>query len=189
MNLFTMRTGRRVKNRIKDNRGISLVELIVVIAIMGVMVGVTSLGLSFMFTRDANYVAVRIDDALTEARMLSMSRDGTFTYVLHYDNANPTTGFVRIDVTDAGGVTSEYKKILLDKSVTITVTGTGVPDTGDVAIIFNKGNGSVRQVGTPGGTMTDASGMYKIEVQSTRNTSKKKDVTLIATTGRHYTDK
>ncbi len=188
MNLFITRTGRRVKNRIKDNRGISLVELIAVISIMAVMVGVISLGVGFMFTRDANYVAVRIDDALTEARMLSMSRDGTFTYVLHYDNANPTTGYVRIDVTNAGG-THEYKKIMLEKSVNITVTGTGVPASGDVAIIFNKGNGSVRQVGTPGGTMTAASGMYKIEVQSTRNTSKTKEVTLIATTGRHYTDK
>ena len=79
MNLFTMRTGKRVKNRISDNRGISLLELIAVISIMVIITGVTSLSLAFMFTRDANYAAVRIDDALAEARMLSVSQTGTWT--------------------------------------------------------------------------------------------------------------
>ena len=183
-----MRTGRRVKNRITDNRGISLLEIIAVISIMVIVTGVTSLGVSFMFTRDADYAATRIDDELTEARMLSMSKDGDFTYVLHYDNTAPTTGYVRIDVTDAGGTTTEYKKVLLNKSVSIVVTGADVPASGDVAFAFSKRNGSLKEVGIPGGTMKKASGTYNIEVTATKNSSKKKDVTIIATTGRHYTD-
>ena len=70
MILFIMRTGRRAKkSSISDNSGISLVELIIVISIMVIMTGVMSLGLSIMFSRDTNYVAVRVDDALTETRM------------------------------------------------------------------------------------------------------------------------
>ncbi len=189
MSLFTMKTGRRVKNRIPDNRGISLLELIAVISIMVVITGVASMSLAFMFTRDANYVAVRIDDELAEARMLSTSKNGEFTYVLHFDNTAPTTGYIRIDQTITPGSPTEYKKVMLNKSVTINVTGADVPTSGDVAFVFSKRNGSLSKVGTPGGTMKKASGIYTIEVTSTRNTSKKKDVTIISTTGRHYTEK
>ncbi len=178
-----MRTGRRVKNRIKDNRGISLVELIVVIAILGVMVGVTSLSVAFMYTRDANYVAVRIDDALTEARMLSMSREGEFSYVLHIDSdSDKSTVTINNKVA---GVESEYKKILLDKRVTIAVTGAGIAAGAgdDVTIVFSKTNGSVKTINGAA-----ASGAYTIKVTSERNTSKYRDVTLISATGRHYTE-
>ena len=179
-----MRTGRRVKNKITDNRGISLVELIVVISIMVVMVGITAFGVSFMFTRDTNYVAVRIDDALTEARMLSMSREGKFTCVLHIDS-DPKKCTVTIN-NDVAGVVSEYKKVLLDKSVTIEVTGTGVAagPGDDVTIEFDKSNGSVKNING-----SAPSGVYTIRVTSTKNAAKVKDVTLVSTTGRHYTEK
>ena len=201
-----MRIGRRVSNRIGDN-GYSLIELIVVISIMAVMVGIMSFGISMMFTRDANYVAVRIDDELTEARTLAMSRDGVFTYVLHMDNdpsGDQKGGFIRIDQTitviGEGGTetttTTEYKKVLLDKGVTISVTGTGVPSSGDIGIRFSKSKGNVQEIGSvtaePDGVYSkesDASGVYTITVTSKKNSSKIKTVTLNSITGRHYTEK
>lgn len=171
------------KEKETHNKGYSLVELIVVIAIMAVMVGVMSLGLGMMFTRDANYVAVRIDDMLTEARTASMSREGEFTYVLHIDS-DPKKHYVEIDKT---GETDPYKKVLLDKSVNITVKDNAGNDlSGDIKIAFDKANGSVKSVN---GSSPVSGTVYTINVESTKNSSKTKDVTLVATTGRHYTEK
>ncbi len=195
-----MSNEREAQNRI-DNRGISLVELIVVITIMAVMTGITALGVGIMFTKDASYVAVRIDDELTEARMLSMSRSGAFTYVLHYDNGDPASGYIQIlegDATRANN--TEFKKVAFDKSVKITVTGEGVsstsPASGNISIVFNKAQGNVQEIGSVGPAPTyaytkiaDAKEVYTIKVESTKNSAKTSTVTLISTTGRHYAEK
>ena len=178
-----MRTGRRVKNRISDDRGISLVELIVVISIMAVMTGVVSLSVSMMFSRDASYVAVRLDDALTEARTLSMSRDGQFTFTLHTDGLDPTGSYVQIMRSVGGAAPSEYKKILLDKSVTIAVAGDSTPVSGDISIEFDKSKGCIKKINS---SESDIKGVYTFTVTSTRGSSKTKVVNLISTTGRHY---
>lgn len=195
-----MKTDRRRRNIIRDDQGISLVELIVVIGIMAVMVGVASLGIGMMFSRDANYVAVRIDDALSEARTLSMSKEGTFTCVIHIDptdsgnNAKHTVQIYQTIGPDKDHATTTlYKEVALNKSTGIAVTG----DT--VSFVFNKSKGNVTRVGGAPSSESDvtntvfdgtaASGVYEITVTSTRNSSNVRKVTLVATTGRHYTDK
>ena len=211
MILCTMRTGRRVngKTRISDNRGMTLVELVVVMAILIIMVGISSLGISILFNREADYVASRLDDGLTEARMLSMSKNGEFTYELHINNSKPTTSYVSIVWKKSESEAPEiYKKIPLDKSVTITVTGEDAApgadpveepgedpvedseetpseetDTSVFKIKFDKAKGCVDEVNGS----EDISGVYRIRATSTRNTSKYTDVILITTTGRHHT--
>lgn len=182
-----MRIIGRAKNRI-GNKGYSLVELIVVIAIMAIMVGVTSLGIGMMFTRDANYVAVRIDDELTEARTLAMSRAGTFTYVLHADNSGSShkDGYIEIVGKDSDENELYNKKVLLDKSVTIATDGVSFDGSDNIVIEFDKAKGSVKSIN---GTSPAPGAVYKFTVTSTKNSSKTKDVTLVATTGRHYTEK
>ena len=177
-----MKRTKSTRNRI-GNKGYSLVELIVVIAIMAVMVGVMSLGLGMMFTRDANYVAVRIDDMLTEARTASMSRAGTFTYSFHIDGSSPSNSYVKIDQTTDTG-TTEYKRIPLDKSVTVKVNGS---DANDFSVVFDKAKGNVKTVVIDGTAKSEL--VYEIDVTSKKNTSKTKTVTLVTTTGRHYTEK
>ncbi len=181
-----MRTGRRVKNRITDDRGISLVELIIVISIMAIMTGILSLGISLMFSRDANYAAVRIDDALTETRTLAMSKSGDFTCSIHIDNINPKAAYPNgsyVQIMQGG---SEYKRILLDKNVTIEVDGDGTEVTDNPLVFeFSKSKGSLSTVN---GSET-ISDVYTITVTSTKGPAKTKDVTLISTTGRHYTEK
>ncbi len=180
-----MRTGKKAR-KTEDNRGMSLVELIVVISIMAVMTGILSLGIGMMFSRDADYVAVRIDDTLTEARMCSMSRDGVFTFELHIDGADTKGSYVRIMQSIAGGTPTEYKKVLLDKNVNIKVLGDGT-DLGvaDVKVEFDKSKGNVKKVN---GSLT-IKDVYTFKVTSEKNSSKVKDVTLISTTGRHFIEK
>lgn len=160
----------------------SLVELIVVISIMAVMTGILSLGIGMMFSRDASYVAVRIDDMLSEARTVSMSKAGTFTCSIHIDGTDPKNSYAKI--TDESG--NVYKEVILDKSVTVVVKKDGTAVTGDFAVEFDKAKGSVKKVN---GSDSDIGKVYTIDVTSTKNTSKTKTVTLVSTTGRHYTDK
>ena len=182
-----MRTGTRV-NKKTDNRGISLVELVVVISIMVVMIGIISLSLSIMFTRDANYVASRIDDELSEARMYSMSRAGAYTYVLHIEDPKSSTVTLREGATD-------HKVVDLNKSVSITVDGEVINASGveepvsggdgdEVTIEFDKAKGCVSKVNGK-----KATGVYTITVTSEKNSSKVETVELIAATGRHYIKK
>lgn len=157
----------------KNNKGYTLVEAIVVMGIMTILVGIMSVGISLMFSRDAQSVAVMIDDQLTETRMLSMTKSGEFAMTVHQDA--PRGNYILITLDGA-----EYRKILLDKrDVEIDFSGGN-----DSAIIFNKANGAVKTVGG-----SDASGIYTFKVKGQRGAQKEQIVTLVSTTGRHFTDK
>ncbi len=197
MILCTMRTGKKVNSKVTDNRGVSLVELIVVVAIMAIIVGISSYGLGLMFTRDANYVAVRIDDQLGETRTLSMSKGGVYICELHIDDSDPYTEseitiYSTTDKTLPKSSWTREKKAALDKNVSINVSDGGSlsASSGDILFIFDKAKGSVEFVSVEPGTWVSGAGKaYSITVTSRRNTSKVKTVTLVGNTGRHYTDK
>lgn len=193
-------------NRKLNNEGFSLVELLVVIAIMGVLLGVSSLGISMMFSRDAEAMTRKIDDELSEARMMSMSKPGTYFCILHIDS-DPKKHYVEImckkknSSVPGGYETTSARKVNLDKSVKLDIFQNGAQQTttgnaSDNVIIFDKSNGSVKSlvIGAtlstfdPDSPGSSASGIYKISVESTKNT-KTNAVNLVATTGRHYTDK
>lgn len=163
-----------------ENAGYSLIELIVVISIMAVMVGLASVGISLMFSKDAEYAAKVIDDELSETRMLSMSRDGTFVMYLDIDNNS-------IEIKRIIGATTEsYKTIDINRSATYVVAYGGTSkSSGTVSFEFDKANGSVKKVGGAGFT----SGVCTITSTSTKLSSKQATVDLIAATGRHYVRK
>ncbi len=164
-----------------NDDGYSLVELIVVIAILAIMTGVVSLGISLMFSRDAESVAKTIDDELSEARMLAMSREGKFEMIIHIDKSNPSANTVVIKKDGA-----EYKTVSMKKNASIKISGGGISsakDNGDVKIEFDKGNGSAKIEGEI------TSEVCLIEATATRLSSKKSTVTLVPTTGRHYIGK
>ena len=163
----------------KDDRGISLVELIVVISIMAVMIGFLSWGVSLMFSKDAEYVAKVIDDELSETRMLSMSKAGDFQMILHIDNRDVGDSSIEIQKDS-----SEYKTVPIKKKSVIKVRygGNTIPSDDstpvDVTVVFDKGNGSVKAPMT-----TD---ICTITVTSKKLTSQTVMVDLAAASGRHY---
>ena len=109
---------------------------------------------------------------------------GNDTYTMKCYKENTAVKFYLVDKT---GETDPYKKVLLDKSVNITVKDNAGNDlSGDIKIAFDKANGSVKSVN---GSSPVSGTVYTINVESTKNSSKTKDVTLVATTGRHYTEK
>ena len=53
----------------QNNSGYTLVELIVVIAMMSILAGGMSLGVNLLFSKDASRCATRLNDALYEAKL------------------------------------------------------------------------------------------------------------------------
>ena len=165
----------------KDNSGMSLLELIAVISIMTIIVGVSSLSIGLIFSRDAERSAVIIDDELTEARMLSMSKSGIITMCIN-TNTDPTLN--TIDIKQGGTI---YKTVRIDKSVLISMAGSATSSPGSVIIIeFDKSNGSVKSIN---GSPAVDNGLYEIQSQSQRGSSRTATVTLVANTGKHYIQK
>ncbi len=58
----------------RNNKGYTLVELIVIFAILAVMIGVTSLSLSYLFGTQARECAQKVSTLLSETKTGSMSR-------------------------------------------------------------------------------------------------------------------
>jgi len=167
--------------RAGNEKGYTLVELITVMAIMMVMVGLLALGTSVMFSKDAEYVAKTIDDELSEVRMLSMSKSGTFELVLHIDPSKPEENSIIIRQEGA-----DIKTVNLKRNANLLIEyGTETADSGDIAFEFDKGNGSVKRIGGD----DFSSGVCSITATSTRLTTKTAVVDLVAATGRHYVRK
>ncbi len=75
--------------RKKDNRGMSLVELIIVIAIMGVMIGMVGYGLALVSKKPVDECAKKIEMVLNQNRTNAMGN--TEAYVGFYLKDNKVT--------------------------------------------------------------------------------------------------
>ncbi len=195
------------KNRL--NRGYTLVELIVVISIMAIMIGLLSLGISLMFSRDAERVARTIDDQIAEVRTAAMSKPGSFSIIIHTTESG-IGNYIEIEKTEfdlvkptlaPGGVTPTptptpmptLMPVSIDKNAYITFGKQGaLPATavdGTITISFDKANGSVNKITAADGTVYENSSLdsvFEIKCVAVRNTTKSASVLLMPVTGRHY---
>ena len=184
---------------LKNNKGYSLVELIVVISIMTILTGVLSLGISLMFSRDAESAAKIIADSMTKARTYSMSKPGNYTMIIHQcasgSNNSSDTDYnyieIKNDIADAtDGAYSEI--VTFDTRAQICApsgSDYATPSDGDeIVIIFNKTNGSVKSINDGvgyNGSDISSSQIYTVKCIATRNTAKTSIVKLMTVTGRN----
>ena len=167
----------------KNNKGYTLVELVAVIAIMVVMTGVLTLSVSIIYNEDAKRAASLIDDELTEARMLSMSKSGAIALIVDTDT-DPSKNKLTI-MRDS----SVYKEVSIDKNVLISskLNGSSYTSPGtDIKIEFDKSTGSVAKVNDANAV---ANGIYEITAVVQKGTKPQSRVSLIVNTGRHYIEK
>ncbi len=183
-----------------DDRGLSLVELIVVISIMVVLLGLVSVGVSMLFSRDAERSATLIDDALSETRLSAMSKKGTFIVRIHTEDehsGDPSKNYIEIEKTSlplakpgeaVPAVTTDTTRIDIDKSVYITFGKKGALPTestdDDLEVTFDKADGHVTQISNSAGNFS-LDDVFEIKC-TMRNKSKSKSVLLMPVTGRHY---
>lgn len=69
----------------KNNKGVSLVELIIVIAIMSIMIGAGALGIRAVSTKPAKQGAYNIKMAIQNGRIIALSKE-TFSLEIKYDS-------------------------------------------------------------------------------------------------------
>lgn len=188
MTICIMKTGKKVPdNKIKyADLGYTLVELMVVIAIIAVVLSATTLSVNLLFSKDAAQVSSKIDDELTEARMLSMSKNEPYEMVFCIDNASSGHNH-KILIVKNGNISSPEKVIELSSHVKIcvkkgTTTIVDESDTTDLNLKFDKSNGSVTEIN---GGVPDSAEIYTFDVKAERGTQKESTVRLIPMTGRH----
>ena len=171
-----------------NNKGFSLIELIVIIAIMGVLVGGASLGISLVFSKDAMKCATRLNDSIYEARANSMYKAGKFELIIDKSEDAYVATISQTDVTPVSsetvyldGVDSAKKTKISAKFVTEAepaVTEMRLP----VTVTFDKSKGNVYSVADADRAYDDGIIVFDITPRRGNRTAK---VQLVTTTGKH----
>ena len=171
-----------------NNKGFSLIELIVIIAIMGVLVGGASLGIGLVFSKDAMKCATRLNDSIYDARANSMYKAGKFELSIDNSGSVNTATISQTDLTPAtsdtvylDGVDSGMKT-----EIKATFVTEAVPEETDLRLplnlTFDKAKGNVYFDVDADGTYDDGIIVFDITPLRGNRTAK---VQLVTTTGKH----
>ena len=173
-----------------NNKGFSLIELIVIIAIMGVLVGGASLGIGLVFSKDAMKCATRLNDSIYDARANSMYKAGKFELSIDNSGSANVATVSQTDLTPVtsdtvylDGVDSGKKTTISARFVTVTEA---VPEETDLRLplnlTFDKAKGNVYFDVDADGTYDDGIIVFDITPLRGNRTAK---VQLVTTTGKH----
>ena len=171
-----------------NNKGFSLIELIVIIAIMGVLVGGASLGIGLVFSKDAMKCATRLNDSIYDARANSMYKAGKFELSISNTGSANTATISQTDLTPVtsdtvylDGEDSSKKTTISAKFVTEAVPA-GTALSFPVNLTFDKAKGNVYFDVGANGTYDDGIIVFAITTLRGNRTAK---VQLVTTTGKH----
>lgn len=176
-------------SRKEYNNGFSLIELIVIIAIMGVLVGGASLGISLVFSKDAMKCATRLNDSIYEARSCSMYKTGK--YELTIDDNSGAANVAIISQTDVTPVISDTvyldgedsgNKTTISAKFVTEAEPAGTAISLPVTVTFDKAKGNVYYDADGDGAYDDGIIVFDITPLRGNRTAK---VQLVTTTGKH----
>ena len=170
----------RFKEAFQDKKGVTLIELLAVVAILSVAVGGAAIGISLAGSRNAEQCAREINDGLENARMLSLSRTGYYEFTI-----NCSARTMVLHNRPPGTDTDSSRN--LKRRVNITL----VSDTEDLSsavrmtVMFDKSTGKVKSMTVDGSAYTgDVIRIHTANEDGTRQA----DVVLIKNTGKHYVE-
>lgn len=126
-----MRKGKKKLNQ----AGMSLVELVVVILIIGILSAGSGIGIAFFNRMNATSAAEKLASALERARLLTISADRTVELILDKED----TEYYAI-VKEAGVETDRVK--IGNTALDIKVEGIELTDTLEFTFSYNKSNGA-----------------------------------------------
>ena len=167
----------------KSQRGMSLVEIIIVIAIAGILTGASVMMFGHIRYANTQKVVETVDTALSQLRASTMSREGRqYLYIYRLSDGCYMKLLADGTVTEVGqsGVLDEDGTKLCGRGTEI-LRGDGTAVEGDEFIrvvytksgLFGTGAGSVPGINTDS-IVIRGSGTYTIH--------------LVSETGRHYID-
>lgn len=161
----------------KNDRGFTLVEIIVVVVIMGVLVGIISLSISSVFSSRARRCAAEIDAYISMCKVNCMSRAGDIRIILDVDTNGSIRGryYEDTDLVDTA--------IFSDSNVTAIFTTGGIDTdlsiTDTLTLSFDRSTGAFKPQSIVGGTSIYCT---SISVSS----GKTYIITLVPSTGNHF---
>ena len=145
----------------RNNRGFSLVELIVVVAILGACVGLITASISTVSSSQARKCAASLDAALSRCRVAAMSRAGTVSMTVSVDG----DGVVTVKQLEKNGETvTETASDAVGSSrcaVSYQVKGEAAATALDAAgftLSFDRDTGAFDFTGTPITSITVSGG-------------------------------
>lgn len=155
------------------NAGFSLVEIIVVLAIMAVLVGMSATGISLLFSRDAEKCALEIESGLEKLRTYTMSKKGNW----HMEIKKESSDYIMTIYRDEGSGAAPYEQVNLGSKVNLNPAG--------IKIEYSRVTGGVAKVDTTGTGWSAPGSTVLIRVDSVHN-GRSKTVSIVTLTGRHF---
>ena len=137
--------------RKQDNRGMSLVEIIIVVAIMSIFIGTVGYGLSMISGKPAEECGQKLLSALQHTRTITMGKkDTTITIFMDAEERIAVKEVaVKLLENDGNTTTEERESVVGAKGVAVICTmsdGSTVNITGTnmVELKFDRGSGALR---------------------------------------------
>ncbi len=168
-------TKLNIRNSCRDNRGMSLVELIVVIAIMTVLIGIVGYSLNMLFGAEARQAAKKVESQLNDIKTGAMSRASESMEIRYIDIVSEfgTKSAAAQAGCDKDGFYAVKKIATVQNESTIKVSYTDVEYT-------RLSSGKVEYTIVPDGddakkTIIDSSNGNSIEIEFDRSTGKLKN--------------
>ncbi len=158
----------------KDKEGFSLVELIIVIAVMGILVGAAAYSFGYMKLADAKGLANGINSGLSELKSESMAKNKPVYMHLYEQDGS----YILYYSEDSSCDTSKEGKNLGSSTMSVKMDGTELGSGGTKSFHIRKKDGAFEAV-------DGDEPPSEIEVSSDSYTYK---IVLVKETGRHYID-
>lgn len=148
----------------RDNRGLSMIEIIVVLAIMSVLAGAFGIGISMALRKPADECASKLQASLQSNRILAMGKletkleiymdDEGYIYLKEITETATSTGS-KVQTTETligeSGITFEYVIKNGDTSTTVALLRGGSP----LILSFDRSSGAFKdltEMGLPANT-------------------------------------
>ena len=172
-----MKLTRKAAKYLQQNKGMTLVEILVVVAILSIAVGMAGISISLLFSRDAESCAKSMDTMLEASRMRALSREGTHSFVL--DTANR-----ECSITPDGDLDE------LPSRVDISLTSVGTYDFSSNTVIevdFDKSTGRVLALRADS-VPINVDDVSLIRMHAENQDGKRATVVLVVATGKHFVE-
>lgn len=161
-----------------DNKGMSLVEIIVVIAILSLFIGSVSYSINWASGKAAEECAQKLAYNLKQARTMAMGKNST-TITVKKDEAGNIITEMKL-VTDTGDAATTTSMKVGNRSVSVRFDdGSSESElgTGGVVFVFDRASGALKTLN--GAEANTASPKFTVSKGSTRRT-----IEIVPITGR-----
>ncbi len=170
----------RLKKALKEEKGVTLIEVLVVLAILVIAVGGASIGISLASSRNAEKCAREINDGLENARMLSLSRAGDYELTI-----DCSTRAMVLHNEPPGTDPDSTKNLQRRVNITLESEEEDLSSATSITVTFDKSTGKVKTITIDGSAY--AGDIIRIHTANEEGT-RQADVVLIRNTGKHYVE-